>query len=151
MPYPGILMSHELRLSFESRFDAMNGAIKEALNFLDSLDVPPRAVYVANLALEEILTNIVKYAFPGDGSHDIGLLVAVSESEILLECIDDGIRFDPLSISPPQSADSILAFQEGGLGIHLLRKMVDKIEYRREHGRNILTVKVGMNPAKGFS
>jgi len=112
--------------------------------FLESCSLPQRLVYGVNLVLEEVLTNIIKYAFDDDDEHHVGVRLEVNDDGIIIECRDGGKEFDPLALPPPQLKDNIEECEVGGLGIHLVRKTVDSIEYRRINDMNILTMRIGV-------
>jgi len=110
--------------------------------------VGPKAIFQLNLALDEILTNVISYAFTDGAAHDILMRIALSAGEITLEIEDDGRAFNPLDIAPP-ALDAPLAERSiGGLGMHLVRQAVDGLAYRRERGKNVLVLKkmVETNP-----
>lgn len=90
------------------------------------------------LALEEVVVNIISYAYSPD-AHELIYISAEGDKEYITLCIRDyGIAFDPTEI---KDADVNLAAEEraiGGLGIYLIRQLVDTIEYRRSEGYNIL-------------
>ena len=91
------------------------------------------------LALEEIVTNIVKYAFDDRAPHEIRFTASLTGAEVMLRFSDDGRAFDPLEARPP---DLELPPEErpiGGLGIHLVRQLAQRMEYERAAGRNVLT------------
>lgn len=94
------------------------------------------------IALEEGLVNIFSYAYQGEGGT---LTISFSQKmgsyvEIILK--DEGLPFNPLKdkkeIDPLIPVESI---EEGGLGILFMQKLMDKVEYRRENGANILTLR----------
>jgi anti-sigma regulatory factor (Ser/Thr protein kinase) len=115
---------------------------KEVNNFLESQLVSSKIVYKVNLVLEEILTNIIKYAFDDEGEHDIRVLLVLEDTGLMIEFVDDGQEFNPLSVPPPQMKESILESTEGGLGLHLVRQAVESIEYHRDKGRNVLKMTI---------
>jgi anti-sigma regulatory factor (Ser/Thr protein kinase) len=105
--------------------------------------LPPAVLQAADLALEEHITNVLDYAYEtGDPSrHEILLHFELDGSFFKIEVEDDGRPFNPLSRPPvditlPPDEKSI-----GGLGIHLIRRSMDVVEYRRERDRNILTMR----------
>jgi serine/threonine-protein kinase RsbW len=135
-------MTSELFLSIKNNVSALCELMQEVNTFMESSALPARTVYLVNLALEEVLTNVLKYAFDDDREHEITVSVALRSSEIWIECQDDGKPFDPLAAPDPEMKDCISDCTEGGLGIHLVRKMVDSIAYQRDDCRNILTITV---------
>ncbi len=92
-----------------------------------------RAVH---LVLDELLTNIVCYAFDDDGPHLISVHVALDASELQIEVIDDGQPFDPFARPPPDPSTPLEERELGGLGIELVRRMMDTSSYGRRDGQN---------------
>jgi anti-sigma regulatory factor (Ser/Thr protein kinase) len=135
-------MIDEIHFSLANNFEELTRLMSSAEDFLRSKQVPERTVYSVNLILEEVVTNVIKYAFDDEWSHEIQLMLCLQESEITIRCEDDGPAFDPLSLPPPQFHDSITECTEGGLGIHLVRQTADSVKYMRENGKNILTITI---------
>lgn len=95
-----------------------------------------------NMALDDLLNNVVQYAFPDDqAEHLIEVEGEVREDYVVLTITDDGIPFNPLTVAPPDLSLLLHEREIGGLGIHLVRSMFDEITYHRNVGRNVLTVK----------
>jgi len=91
------------------------------------------------VAAEEALVNICRYAYPGTAG-DIALRCRHSgRDRLTIEIEDSGIPFDPLSQPDPDLGPDIARRKPGGLGIFLIRKMVDEVHYRRDADKNILT------------
>mgnify|MGYP000888049952 FL=1 len=104
--------------------------------------IPGKSLFQLNLALDELLTNTIIYGYPEGGEHEIRLrLVPEGEKELLIEIRDDGLAFNPLEVKAPDLKQDIEERPIGGLGIHLVRQMLDEIEYRRENGHNVLLMK----------
>jgi anti-sigma regulatory factor (Ser/Thr protein kinase) len=91
-----------------------------------------------DLALEECLTNILKYAFDDAGEHAIHIRLRISNQEVRIVVEDDGKPFNPLDQSPPDTTIPLEERIPGGLGIFLIRKSVDTVEYQRVAGKNVL-------------
>jgi len=104
-------------------------------NILDSM----------NLALEEIITNIISYAFSGDSEHVIVLRLFLEGHQLIAEVEDEGKPFNPLSIPAPDLHLSLEDRPLGGLGILLTKKMVDHIEYLRLDGKNLVRLKKNLS------
>jgi anti-sigma regulatory factor (Ser/Thr protein kinase) len=93
------------------------------------------------LALEEAVMNIGSYAYetpPGE----LLVRVTTSDDRFVTELIDEGVPFDPMAMDTPNLKAELDERRIGGLGIFLLRKVMDEVHYRREDGRNILTLVV---------
>jgi len=99
-----------------------------------------RIVHDAQLALEEHLTNVISCAFENDREHQITVRVQLKASELHIEVEDDGRPFDPLKHPAPDLSLPLERRRIGGLGIHMMRKSLDSLDYRREQGRNLLVM-----------
>ncbi|MFP4548446.1 MAG: ATP-binding protein [Fidelibacterota bacterium] len=101
--------------------------------------LPPDLTMNLNLVLEEIFTNIVNYGFRDTETHDIHLNFQYDKEEITITISDDGIPFNPLkAVKPPDLNAGIEDTPVGGLGFHIVRKLMDKIDYKRENNKNHL-------------
>ena len=101
---------------------------------------PQRKLRDLQLALEEHLTNILRYAFPDAAEHRIGVRFEFAPPELRIEVMDDGHPFDPLGHPVPDLTLPIEQRPVGGLGIHMIRQSLDQVEYRRAPGRNVLVM-----------
>jgi anti-sigma regulatory factor (Ser/Thr protein kinase) len=95
-----------------------------------------------NMALDDLLSNVVQYAFPGNASeHRIEVQGEVRGDSIVMTITDDGISFNPLTVEEPDMSLPLHELEIGGLGIHLVKSMFDEVSYHRRVGHNVLTVK----------
>lgn len=109
--------------------------------FLQAFGVPPETVLQVNLALEELLTNTIKYGHRDGSSDPIRVSLSVASGEILVEIEDSAAPFNPFA-QPPIDVDAPLdARRPGGLGIHLVRQVIDKVGYQRVAGCNRVTLR----------
>jgi anti-sigma regulatory factor (Ser/Thr protein kinase) len=93
------------------------------------------------LAIEEALANIVVHAFVGvPPPHRIQVRLDIAADRCVAEVVDNGHPFDPSAAPPPDLAIPLHERDPGGLGIHLMRQMADRVEYRREDGQNRLRI-----------
>ena len=97
--------------------------------------------YAVYLCLEEIITNIVNYAWPDGGEHQIDVRLSVDDEWIRVEIQDDGIPFDPTKVAEPDVNKPAAERQVGGLGIHLVRQTVNDMFYQRVDDKNTLLLK----------
>ncbi len=93
------------------------------------------------LALEEVLVNICNYAYP-EGLGNAEVSCKQDGSRFIIEIVDSGIPFDMTSLPAPDLTSSIEKRKIGGLGIFLIKKMVDEVKYRREGSFNILKLSI---------
>jgi anti-sigma regulatory factor (Ser/Thr protein kinase) len=108
--------------------------------FAGENNLPPKVLHEIQLALEEHLTNILRYAYADEGEHKIQIGLQLENFNICVEIEDDGRAFNPLEF--PRLDLSIPSEQRpaGRLGIHMIRNSMDRIEYRRIDGKNILAM-----------
>lgn len=108
-------------------------------NSVRGLALSEEEFFKLDLALVEICTNIVLYAYPKEqGEIHIGFWL--DSNRIYLEIRDSGIPFDPSQAQKPDIEDIIKAGQKGGLGIYLSRTFMDGFDYKRRKGQNVLTL-----------
>jgi anti-sigma regulatory factor (Ser/Thr protein kinase) len=102
--------------------------------------IPPKVLLELNLALEELFTNIVFYAYDDRGEHKIDILFENPQPGcVRISISDDGKAFNPLEKSADDNLSKPLEERQiGGVGIHLVKKMVDHIEYQRKDGKNVV-------------
>lgn len=114
--------------------------------WVDGLGIPAELNKSVNLAVEEIVSNVMLYAYPKDTSGQVLVEFVKRQSPdpqyltIVFTVTDSGIPFDP---TQQAEADITLPAEKrklGGLGIHLVRQIMDEIHYRREEGKNVLTL-----------
>ena len=94
-----------------------------------------------DLALEEWLTNIIAYAYADQREHWIVVRLIMTPGEARVEVEDDGCEFNPLTHPPVDTSAPLEQRGIGGLGLHMIKKLMDAVEYRRAEGRNILTLR----------
>jgi anti-sigma regulatory factor (Ser/Thr protein kinase) len=114
-------------------------SIERVEEFCRSRNIPRRTAYRFALALDEALTNIISYAFTDARRHEIEVQIEHRGGALAATVSDDGMPFDPLSRPPPDVRAPAEDRKVGGLGIHLVRALMDSVEYRRTGDRNRLT------------
>lgn len=106
----------------------------------NKLSLAPDVVFNLNLVLEEAVVNIINYAYPKEEHQSIYLSATLHEGSIILVLTDTGVEFDP-TMAP--EADITLSAEErpiGGLGIFLIRQIMNEVRYDRIDGKNVLTM-----------
>jgi serine/threonine-protein kinase RsbW len=107
--------------------------------FIASRRVPARGRRRLLLALDEILSNIIRHGCP-QGSDTINVTFSMEADMIEIEFVDSAGPFNPLEAPLPDTTAALEARQPGGLGIALVRAMMDDVRYERRDGRNVLTL-----------
>ena len=108
------------------------------MEFGQHYGLAPTVMHDLNLALEEILTNIISYGYTDGQEHEIRVRLSVRPGEVKAEVEDDGQSFNPLAAPEPHTAEALEERTIGGLGIHLVRTLMDGLEYKRQADRNVL-------------
>ena len=131
-------MSAKLVLKVETKLDELGRIAAAVEDFGEREDWPTEIIFRVNLALEELGINIMNYGHDG-GFHEFEIALTSEADSITIEITDDGRAFNPLNdatmpdITAPMEDRTV-----GGLGIHLVRTMMDEMIYRREHCKNHL-------------
>jgi sigma-B regulation protein RsbU (phosphoserine phosphatase) len=127
-------------LSVTNRLDEID-RLNEAFNvFAEQNAVPTAGRRSTNLVFDELLNNVISYAFGDEADHTIDVTVEQNESRLLITISDDGKPFNPFQTDPPDTAKSIADRGMGGLGVHLVRNMMDEVSYNRRTDRNVVTL-----------
>lgn len=109
---------------------------------LEKLDCPVKARRQIYVAIDELFGNIARYAYsPGVGKATVRFSVEENPLEVAITFIDNGIPFNPLEKSNPDTHLSAEERPIGGLGIFLVKKSMDLVEYEYKNGQNILKIK----------
>jgi anti-sigma regulatory factor (Ser/Thr protein kinase) len=133
-------MDDQLTLRVKNAFAEIPAANEAAARWLADRHASPAADYLANLAIEELVTNCIKHGYDDQGEHVIEITLKLSINELVLTVTDDGHSFNPLDLPEPDTHVPVEDRPIGGLGIHLLRKMSDRMEYERKGGKNHITL-----------
>jgi serine/threonine-protein kinase RsbW len=111
----------------------------------EELELPMSLILSLNLVLEEALTNTIQYGYDDESQHEIDIRFEKTAELVTFILADDGCAYDP---TLKTDADITLSADErpiGGLGILLMKKIMNTIEYQRKENRNILTLKKIIN------
>ena len=100
------------------------------------LGIPVPALTQLQVALDEVLSNVIKYSWGDGGEHELLVRISVHSDRVDLEVFDDGGEFDPTIAPFPARMPGSDRSRPGGLGIHMIRKLVDRFTYERIDGRN---------------
>ena len=111
----------------------------------EKIGLSKKLIFEINLALDELFTNIISYGFSDEEEHTIKVTITPQKGEICLCIEDDGIPFNPIEFETPDVACSVENCKIGGLGIHIMRKMMDDICYQRCGDKNVLTLKKNLS------
>ncbi|MCF0175065.1 MAG: ATP-binding protein [Bacteroidales bacterium] len=117
--------------------------LKDWLNSIaDELSLPDKTRKQLLISADEIFTNIASYGYPsGDGHAKVMVELDTENEEFSIVFSDKGVPYNPLETPDPDLTKPIEEREAGGLGVFVVKKMMDVVEYRREEDCNILTLK----------
>ncbi len=113
---------------------------------LERLAVPKHIQMQIDIAVDELMTNIVSYAYrPETGPATVRVEVQEDPVAVVVTFIDHGVPYDPLAQQDPDTSLSLDERDPGGLGILLVKKSMDDISYSYSNGQNILSIKKNLS------
>jgi sigma-B regulation protein RsbU (phosphoserine phosphatase) len=93
-----------------------------------------------NIAFDEIINNIVSYGYNDKKEHEIKITINITEDHLVVSIEDDAIAFNPLNLASPDTDASIEDREIGGLGVHMVKKLMDNVSYKRYIKKNLTTL-----------
>ena len=109
--------------------------------FLEKLECPMKAQMQIDVALDEIFSNIANYAYGGEkGEATVGIEELPGAVGVKIVFTDGGVPYNPLAKEDPDVTLSADERPIGGLGIYIVKKTMDSVEYEHKDGKNILTI-----------
>ena len=136
-------MTEKNVLKISATVDNLDQVIGFVDGHLEENACPLKLQMQIDVAVEEIYVNIAHYAYQGTevGDAVISLWFEDDPKAVVIEFRDSGMPFDPLAKDDPDVTLSAAERQIGGLGIYMVKKSMDDMQYQRENGENILTIR----------
>jgi serine phosphatase RsbU (regulator of sigma subunit)/anti-sigma regulatory factor (Ser/Thr protein kinase) len=134
-------MDHVLALSMRNQASEMNGVQQRFASFASQHALAESDTQRIGMVLDELLSNVISYGYTDELEHTIELKFELSAQELAITIEDDGIPFNPFSTEPPDTSLPLEDRPIGGVGIHLVRNVMDRFHYQRRAKRNIVTLK----------
>ncbi len=92
------------------------------------------------MAVDEACANVIEHAYKGQDEHAIDIAVIVKPDRFTVRIRDEGVGFNQSSYSEPDIRQLAKARQSGGFGVHIIRKLMDQVEYGKRGGKNVLSL-----------
>jgi anti-sigma regulatory factor (Ser/Thr protein kinase) len=140
-------MSEVIAVELKNQLSEIERLARIVHDFGRRHQIEVQIIYTMKLALDEILTNIISYAYDDAKEHIIVIRLSLDQEKWTVEVEDDGRPFNPLNAPEPDTKQLLGERPIGGLGIHLVRKLIDELEYRRQNDRNILVMRLKVKGA----
>ncbi|MEI7638991.1 MAG: ATP-binding protein [Syntrophus sp. (in: bacteria)] len=134
-----------LHIILPAKMDNLATFIQALSKWLKQHGMAAEKIPRVQLAVEEALVNIIRYAYEGQAG-DVELRGGIADDQrFVIEILDSGIPFDVYTLPKPDIHCSIKDRKVGGLGVFLIQRMVDELLYRREGDKNVLTMFICRN------
>jgi serine/threonine-protein kinase RsbW len=134
-------MSHTLEKSLDKSLDALIELAAEVQVFLTGCGLCERVIFKVQLGLEEAIRNLIEHA-TGSATNRIQVRIDVGHDQVAIVLEDDGLPFDPRSAPPFDRSRPLEEREPRGMGLQLLRTLIDEIHYERLDSRNRLRLVV---------
>ena len=128
-------------LTIKATVENTAAVIRFVEEHLEALDCPVKILYQINVAIDELFSNIARYAYnPRIGPATVRVEVLKEPLEVVVTFIDHGKPYDPLAKEDPDVTLSAEERKIGGLGVFMVKKLMDDVRYEYRNGRNILRI-----------
>ena len=138
--------SHKYSFELKNDLSELEALSKHLNKFGRLTGLSEACITDVNICLDELFTNIVSYGFEDDLAHIIRFAMDLDNQVLTLSIEDEGVPFNPLEKKDPEVPADLIDVRIGGLGIHIVRKLMDDIRYNRKQGKNKLTMKKFIQP-----
>jgi len=128
-----------LEIKVPAEIDHLDNVLDFVNAAIDDLKADLKFSNNINIAVEEIFVNIAHYAYP-EGDGDVIVSVLISDNNVTIEFTDSGIPYNPLEKADPDTTLSADERSIGGLGIFMVKKLMDTMNYRYDNNKNILSI-----------
>ncbi|MCS0504672.1 ATP-binding protein [Ancylobacter mangrovi] len=137
----------EMDVRLPNDLSQMPALVARLDSFAEAADLSPKATHRLQLAVDEFVNNAVDYGYPDGRPGEIGVQVRCADDSVELTLSDDGDPFDPFTAPSPEIDGTLDERHIGGLGVHLIRTLARSFAYRRENGRNVVTLSLARDAA----
>jgi len=121
-----------------SELDALTRGLEQ---FGAAAGLSTKCIFELSLAMEELFSNIVAHGYPENTDHWIRIHISRKQEMLIIRLEDEGVPFDPNLADIPDISCSVENRKIGGLGVHLIKHLMNDIVYKRCGNRNILILK----------
>ncbi len=128
------------RLTVRGRFENIPTIIDFVAEAATLAGLDENEAFHCQMAVDEACTNVIEHAYGGDDRGDIAITCAVEPGILTVVIVDSGHGFDPSSVPEPPVAESLDQVRPGGIGLHLMRKLMDDVSFEFADGKNTLTM-----------
>ncbi len=130
----------QLKLVAKNELSEIEKVNENFTHFAEENNMSKTLISKVNMVFDELLNNAISYAFQDDKEHEIEIRIELAEDRLSISLSYDGVPFNPFTTEAPDTDLSIEEREVGGLGIHLVKNIMDEVHYKRHVDTNIVTV-----------
>jgi serine/threonine-protein kinase RsbW len=130
-----------IETTIPNRREALRQVVDAVDKFADEHHLAAEIVGDVQVALDEVLTNIVDYGYTDDAEHEIRVCLRVSDGVLETTVEDDGVPFNPLESTRPDTSAPLQERRIGGVGLHFVKNLMDEVSYARVGDRNRIVLR----------
>jgi serine/threonine-protein kinase RsbW len=136
-----IMVTKEYKFELKNYLSELKALHQHLSHWGGDIGLAADSIARINICLDELFTNIVSYGFDNDSEHIVKFTLIVDHHLVTINIEDDGIPFNPLEKVDPDFPENVESAKIGGLGILIIRKLMDNVAYERTSGKNKLTMR----------
>ena len=135
---PGDVDLYQMEVRVSNRLDEIDRVNAAFNEFAERHALSSKLRRKINLVFDELLNNIITYAYEDEHEHLIDVHIRLSQAGLTVTITDDGRPFNPFETQAPDTALSVEDRPMGGLGVHLVRNVMDRVAYERHGEKNLV-------------
>ena len=135
------------QLTVPAHYESISKVTQLVVEAAAQAGLDERAIFHCQMAVDEACTNIVEHAYADKSQGDIHITIQVQEGVCTITLVDYGTSFDPDSIPPPRIDPDPAKMEPGGLGLHLMRELMDEVHFSFSAGENRLVMIKRQSPS----
>ncbi len=137
---PETATAEKLAIRIPNEHQAISEVTEKFQAFAEEHGVSTADAMRINLVFDEILSNVISYAYQDDAPHEIVISVELTPRKLVVSIEDDGLPFNPFAQEEPNTNIPIEDMEIGGLGIHLVKNVMDEFTYHRRQNANLVVL-----------
>jgi sigma-B regulation protein RsbU (phosphoserine phosphatase) len=140
--------SDQLAIEVTNRLEDIARVNEEFNRFAETHGIETKVRRNLNVVFDELLNNTISYGYEDDAEHDIHVVLRLKAGALHVTISDDGRPFNPFEIKAPDTTLSLEEREIGGLGVHLVRSVMDEVSYERKGERNVISMNMRVSAGK---
>jgi anti-sigma regulatory factor (Ser/Thr protein kinase) len=137
---PNTISSDNISVEIINKLENINTVVDQFESFGIKNNIQLPIIHKFNIAFDELLSNIISYGYKDDIEHKIQVESELNGERLIVVITDDGIPFNPFKKDPPDTKLTVEERSIGGLGIHIVKNLMDEYTYKRNIDKNIITL-----------